>query len=141
MGFTQDANENGNVNGHVKTISAKVQSDADRSMKAKASGRERFKKNLKKIILVLTLGYVSFTSYSCYSLPAPFLPREAEKKGLTPFEYGIIFASYEVVRLFMSPICSAIVSLSSFISKFWSPETVPSNTLLTFPSLLHSQFA
>lgn len=111
MGFTQDANENGNVNGHVKTISAKVQSDADRSMKAKASGRERFKKNLKKIILVLTLGYVSFTSYSCYSLPAPFLPREAEKKGLTPFEYGIIFASYEVVRLFMSPICSAIVSL------------------------------
>lgn len=95
----------------MSTISEKVQPDANRILKAKVSKRDRFKKNVKKIILVLTLGYVSFTSYSCYSLPAPFLPREAEKKGLTPFEYGIIFASYEVVRLFMSPVCSFIVSL------------------------------
>ena len=106
MGFGQNTEEKN----HLNTISEKIQADAERSLKAKTSQKDRFKKNLKKVILVLTLGYVSFTSYSCYSLPAPFLPREADKKGLTPFEYGIIFASYEVVRLFMSPICSAIVS-------------------------------
>ena len=128
MGFIQNAEEKE----HVKTVSAKVQSDADRSLKAKASKRDRFKKSLKKVILVLTLGYVSFTSYSCYSLPAPFLPREAEKKGLTPFEYGIIFASYEVVRLFMSPICSAIVSrFLEGTSPSSSPKVALSNAFLT----------
>ena len=96
-------------NAEVKTISGQVQSE--RSLNVKVSRRERFKKNLKSVLLVATLGYVTFTSYSCYSLPAPFLPREAEKKGLSPFEYGIIFASYEIVRLFLPPFCSAIVSL------------------------------
>lgn len=120
MGFGQNFEENG----HVKTISGKVQADTDRSLKAKSSRADRIKKNLKKVILVLTLGYVSFTSYSCYSLPAPFLPREAEKKGLTPFEYGIIFASYEVVRLFMSPICSFIVSHLLLFSETFSEVTI-----------------
>ena len=141
-------------NAEVKTISGQVQ----RSLKEKVSRRERIKKNLKSIILVVTLGYVSFTSYSCYSLPAPFLPREAEKKGLTPFEYGIIFASYEIVRLFMSPVCSAIVSfllpgssqrysqwwqisnlvLSSFLSQSkWHPKYFYWPAYSSNPSVLH----
>ena len=60
MGFVQNTEENG----HLKTISEKV--DAGRSLKTKASKRDRLKKNLAKMTLVLTLGYVSFTSYSCY---------------------------------------------------------------------------
>ena len=93
---------------HAKTIGEQV--DADRSMKTSWTARI----NLKQILVVITLGWISFTSYSCYSLPAPFLPREAEKKGLTLFESGCIFSAYELVRLFMAPLCASIVSLSFF---------------------------
>ena len=98
---------------NLRTVSEKVQTDAEKPSDKKRSTLKKI--NAKKIILVLTLGYVSFTSYSCYSLPAPFLPREAEQRGLTPTQYGIIFASYEVVRLFMSPVCSAIVGFCYLI--------------------------
>lgn len=72
MGFLKNKKDKENV----KTISLKI--DAERSKND--ANLDRI--NLKKVILIVTLGYVAFTSYSCYSLPAPFLPREAEKKGL-----------------------------------------------------------
>lgn len=110
MGFSGSRSKDDKEN--VKTISEKVQADAEQSLKRPKKSK---KLNLKKLILILTLGYVSFTSYSCYSLLAPFLPREAEHRGLTPTQYGIIFASYEFVRLVMSPVCSIIVSITSFV--------------------------
>jgi MFS family permease len=40
----------------------------------------------------------------CVSLQAPFFPAEAEKKGATASEYGLIFGVFELVGFILSPI-------------------------------------
>lgn len=58
MGFKSNKKEKDE---NVKTVSEKVQFDAEL-----AKDKELNRIDLKKFILILTLGYVSFTSYSCY---------------------------------------------------------------------------
>ncbi|ODM87702.1 MFS-type transporter SLC18B1 [Orchesella cincta] len=38
-----------------------------------------------------------------YSLQAPFYPQEAEKKGATPTEYGLVFGVFELTMFLVSP--------------------------------------
>ncbi len=40
----------------------------------------------------------------CVSLQAPFYPREAERKGATATEYGLVFGVFELVVFLACPL-------------------------------------
>lgn len=56
----------------------------------------------------------NFWSAVCISLQAPFFPREAELKGATATEYGLVFGVYELGIIVLSPIAGMLVSLVWF---------------------------
>ncbi len=45
-----------------------------------------------------------FSSAICVSLQAPFYPKEAERKGATPAEYGLVFGIFELTVFIVSPL-------------------------------------
>lgn len=53
---------------------------------------------------LISIGCVHFTSAICVSLQAPFYPLEAESKGATASEYGLVFGVFELVSFISSPI-------------------------------------
>lgn len=53
---------------------------------------------------LIVLGMGNFFNSLCFSLQAPFFPKEAELKGATPSEYGFIFGVYELVCFLLSPV-------------------------------------
>ena len=61
-----------------------------------------------RTIMLLSTYYIISSSY--YSLLAPFFPAEAQKKGLTETQIGIIFGLFELVLLILSPIFGKYVS-------------------------------
>ncbi len=56
-----------------------------------------------------------FCSAICVSLQAPFYPQEAEKKGATATEYGLVFGVFELTVFIVSPILGK--NLSRFGAK------------------------
>ena len=61
----------------------------------------------------LTLGVFAladFCSAVCVSLQAPFYPQEAEKKGATPTEYGLVFGIFELTVFIASPLLGKYLS-------------------------------
>ncbi|GAB6026949.1 hypothetical protein CHUAL_013620 [Chamberlinius hualienensis] len=52
---------------------------------------------------LFTFIVVNFSSAVCVSLQAPFFPSEAEKKGSTPAEYGLVFGVFELTVFIVSP--------------------------------------
>ncbi|KAK0084730.1 hypothetical protein PV326_006183 [Microctonus aethiopoides] len=55
----------------------------------------------------LTLIVISISDFAnaiCVSLQAPFYPQEAEKKGASPSEYGLVFGIFELIVFIISPI-------------------------------------
>ncbi|RWS27908.1 MFS-type transporter-like protein [Leptotrombidium deliense] len=52
---------------------------------------------------VAVMAYANFCLGALYSLQAPFFPREAELKGATTTQYGIIFGIYEFGIVVFSP--------------------------------------
>lgn len=69
------------------------------------------KVNLSKrqLLAILIVASVNFFCSSCVSLQAPFYPAEAEKKGATATEYGLVFGSFELVGFLTSPLFGKIV--------------------------------
>uniref|UniRef100_A0A8D8VZN9 MFS-type transporter SLC18B1 n=1 Tax=Cacopsylla melanoneura TaxID=428564 RepID=A0A8D8VZN9_9HEMI len=55
-------------------------------------------------LTLIAIGSVHFSSSICISLQAPFYPAEAEKKGATATEYGLVFGSFELVAFLSSPL-------------------------------------
>ncbi|XP_065334517.1 MFS-type transporter SLC18B1-like [Cloeon dipterum] len=53
---------------------------------------------------IFIIGSVHFGSSICISLQAPFYPQEAESKGGTATEYGLVFGVFELVAFLSSPI-------------------------------------
>ncbi|XP_054273005.1 MFS-type transporter SLC18B1-like isoform X2 [Macrosteles quadrilineatus] len=53
---------------------------------------------------MVAIGSVHFSSAICISLQAPFYPQEAELKGATATEYGLVFGSFELIAFLSSPI-------------------------------------
>lgn len=53
---------------------------------------------------IFILGLINFSEGVIISLQAPFYPAEAEKKGATATEYGLIFGIFELVVFLVSPI-------------------------------------
>lgn len=68
-------------------------------------------------MVIFTYIYGNFFLAACVSLQAPFFPREAELKGATPTEYGLVFGAYELAIIIMSPIVGKLVSRSP--PKIW----------------------
>ena len=60
--------------------------------------------------IAASLVYAQFWIAACVSLQAPFFPKEAEMKGVTPTEYGLTFGVYELTILVMSPFFGRLVT-------------------------------
>lgn len=58
----------------------------------------------KQWLTLIVFAVADFCSAICVSLQAPFYPQEAEKKGATPTEYGLVFGIFELTVFFVSPI-------------------------------------
>lgn len=52
---------------------------------------------------MITFIIVNFCAAVCISLQAPFFPAEAEKKGATPTQYGLVFGVFELTVFIVSP--------------------------------------
>lgn len=50
------------------------------------------------------IGLADFCNAICVSLQAPFFPNEAEKKGCTATEYGLVFGIFELIVFLISPV-------------------------------------
>uniref|UniRef100_A0A8D8DQT2 MFS-type transporter SLC18B1 n=1 Tax=Culex pipiens TaxID=7175 RepID=A0A8D8DQT2_CULPI len=55
-------------------------------------------------LTLAVMGLADFCNAICVSLQAPFFPNEAEKKGATATEYGLVFGVFELVVFIISPI-------------------------------------
>lgn len=67
------------------------------------------KENYRKWSIVISLIYANFWMAASVSLQAPFFPREAELKGATPSQYGLVFGVFELVVIIMSPIYGKLI--------------------------------
>jgi len=50
------------------------------------------------------IAFADFCSAVCVSLQAPFYPAEAERKGATASQYGLVFGIFELTVFVSSPI-------------------------------------
>ncbi|XP_076351616.1 MFS-type transporter SLC18B1-like isoform X1 [Tachypleus tridentatus] len=64
----------------------------------------------QQFYILATLCYGNFCIAACVSLQAPFFPRQAEEKGATPTQYGLVFGVFELAIIVASPICSKLLS-------------------------------
>ncbi|XP_049949400.1 MFS-type transporter SLC18B1-like [Schistocerca serialis cubense] len=55
-------------------------------------------------LTLIVIGIADFCNAICVSLQAPFYPHEAEKKGATATEYGLVFGVFELVVFIVSPL-------------------------------------
>ncbi|XP_058803073.1 MFS-type transporter SLC18B1-like [Phymastichus coffea] len=55
-------------------------------------------------LTLIVISIADFANAVCVSLQAPFYPQEAEKKGATATEYGLVFGIFELVVFIISPI-------------------------------------
>ncbi|EZA49851.1 hypothetical protein DMN91_006491 [Ooceraea biroi] len=54
-------------------------------------------------LTLIVISIADFANAICVSLQAPFYPQEAEKKGASPSEYGLVFGIFELVVFIISP--------------------------------------
>ncbi len=71
-----------------------------------SSVSSRLRRNFsdRQIKTVLAFAVAEVCQAICVSLQAPFYPKEAELKGATPTEYGLVFGIFELVVFFACPI-------------------------------------
>ncbi|NP_001153495.1 uncharacterized protein LOC100123296 precursor [Nasonia vitripennis] len=55
-------------------------------------------------LTLIVISIADFANAVCVSLQAPFYPQEAEKKGASATEYGLVFGIFEFVVFVISPI-------------------------------------
>ncbi|XP_015604899.1 MFS-type transporter SLC18B1 [Cephus cinctus] len=55
-------------------------------------------------LTLIVISIADFANAICVSLQAPFYPHEAEKKGASATEYGLVFGIFEFVVFIISPI-------------------------------------
>ncbi|XP_055696245.1 MFS-type transporter SLC18B1-like isoform X1 [Lutzomyia longipalpis] len=54
-------------------------------------------------LTLIIIGLADFCNAICVSLQSPFFPKEAEAKGCSATEYGLVFGIFELVVFFISP--------------------------------------
>ena len=65
---------------------------------------------LRQCLLITTSCISIVLVSSIFSLQAPFFPKEAEKKNVSPTEYGLVFGIYDGTVLFASLLISSTIS-------------------------------
>lgn len=55
-------------------------------------------------VTLVVFSFAQFCNAVCVSLQAPFYPSEAEKKGATASQYGLVFGVFELTVFLVSPI-------------------------------------
>ncbi|XP_071516664.1 MFS-type transporter SLC18B1-like [Panulirus ornatus] len=73
---------------------------------------------------LVVFSIAQFCNAVCVSLQAPFYPAEAEKKGATATQYGLVFGIFELTVFLVSPI------YGRFMSK-WGPKFINNAGILT----------
>lgn len=76
-------------------------------MYARAEGRItgfRMAMTRQQLMTVITFVVVNFCNAMCVSMQAPFYPREAVKKGLAVWHFGLVFGAFEITVFIVSPI-------------------------------------
>ncbi|XP_013381873.1 MFS-type transporter SLC18B1-like isoform X2 [Lingula anatina] len=63
---------------------------------------------VQKIIFVI-MSLSNFASYLCLSVPGPFFPEEAKKKGLNNTQSGWVFAVFSLTQFLVSPVCGKLL--------------------------------
>ncbi|CAH2262327.1 jg26873 [Pararge aegeria aegeria] len=58
-------------------------------------------------LTVVVISVADFCNAICVALQAPFFPQEAEKKGCTATEYGLVFGVFELAVFIISPFYGA----------------------------------
>ncbi|KAG6448008.1 MFS-type transporter SLC18B1 [Manduca sexta] len=58
-------------------------------------------------LTIVVISIADFCNAICVALQAPFYPQEAEKKGCSATEYGLVFGIFELVVFVVSPIYGA----------------------------------
>lgn len=56
-------------------------------------------------LTLIVISIADFANAICVSLQAPFYPQEAEKKGASPSEYGLVFGIFEFI-VFIISLCT-----------------------------------
>ncbi|XP_065203815.1 MFS-type transporter SLC18B1-like [Planococcus citri] len=69
----------------------------------------KVKLSRRQLLTLFIVACVNFFCSACVSLQAPFYPKEAENKGATATEYGLVFGSFELVGFLTSPLFGKIV--------------------------------
>lgn len=73
---------------------------------------------------LIVFSIADFCNAICVSLQAPFYPGEAEKKGCTATEYGLVFGIFELVVFLISPI------YGKYLNR-WGPKVVFNSGIYT----------
>ncbi|KAJ0181380.1 hypothetical protein K1T71_003465 [Dendrolimus kikuchii] len=58
-------------------------------------------------LTIVVISIADFCNAICVALQAPFYPQEAEKKGCSATEYGLVFGIFELVVFLISPVYGA----------------------------------
>lgn len=73
------------------------------------TGKKKKKLTLYQKNLLICLSMVSFTSFLCMSIMAPFFPLEASTKGMSGTISGLVFSCYALVVMLSSPLLGHIL--------------------------------
>ncbi|KAF4522396.1 hypothetical protein B566_EDAN012979 [Ephemera danica] len=71
---------------------------------------EMFRFTRQQWFTIAVIGSVHFFTGICISIQAPFYPREAESKGASATEYGLVFGIYELTAFITCPLFGKYVS-------------------------------
>ena len=65
----------------------------------------------KQRAIVFTVFMLLFFTMTFESCAFPFYPQEANRKGLSSTEIGLVFAAYDAARVLSAPVAGSMVSL------------------------------
>ena len=99
------------------------------------------------ILIILS---VLFLSNTIYGLASPFLPQLLEDKGIEPIWTGLIFSSYSITMVILSPVVGAtvdrvghrwmivvgVILMSASISSFGLVKYVTTNPVIIAASIV-----
>ncbi|KAG0716838.1 MFS-type transporter SLC18B1 [Chionoecetes opilio] len=75
-------------------------------------------------VILVVFSFAQFCNAVCVSLQAPFYPSEAERKGATASQYGLVFGVFELTVFLVSPV------YGRFMTR-WGPKFINNAGIFT----------